>query len=411
MTRPTDPDLSPDTMRAGAPTEPLPVVPRPPPDRRRIGAVVAGAGVLAAVVAAVILGGETSAPAAPAAPAVPRVEEGAIVLPEGFHQRAGLKIEPASRVALAPVVRVVGTASFDPAHVAAAGTRLRGLVRKLHKIEGDAVRAGDVLAEIESAELGEAQASVAMVRAHRKAAERNAERERDLAAKKLTTARELELAEAGLAEQRALLAAAEQRVAALGGGAGGPFGVYLLRAPIDGTVVDRQVSAGQSVDEHLVAFRVANLDHLWVELSVFEQRLRDVRRGDAVTIRPLGEPDTRIEGQVAHVGERVDLDTRSAAVRVHIDNRARRLRPGQSVAAEIRSAAPSAPQLAVPHEAITFVDGRPTVFVALAHDRVAPRPVELGTADGSLQAITRGLAEGERVVTAGVFALKSELFR
>ncbi len=379
--------------------------------RHRVAAALGGAVLLAAPAVGVFLGDEEPAPAATAVHMVPRMEEGTIVLPTAFRDRAKIATAPATKAEITPVLRVVGTVSFDPSHEAAVGTRLRGFVRKLHKLEGDAVRAGDVLAEIESADLGEAQAQVASLRAHGLAAQRNATRERELADKRLTTARELEVAEADLGAQRALLGAAQQRVTALGGSASGPFGVFLLRAPIAGTVVERRVSAGQSVEEHLVAFRVVDLDHLWVELSVFEQRLRDVARGDRASIRPLAEPDKEIEGKVAYVGDQIDLDTRSATVRVEIDNRARQLRPGQSVTAEIRSSAPAAQHLTVPAEAVTFVDGKPTVFVATNPERIVPRAVELGPADASRQAITRGLGEGEIVVTTGVFALKSELFR
>lgn len=386
-----------------------------PPHRRwsRRHRVAAGLGLavlLAAPVVGVMIGDEESAPAA-TAPIVPHMEEGAIVVPAAFRERAKIVTAPVTKTPLTPVVRVVGAVTFDPSHEAAVGTRLRGFVRKLHKLEGDPVQAGDVLAEIESADLGEAQAKVAELRAQGMAAQRNAARERDLSQKRLTTAREVEVAEAELGAQKALLGAAQQRVKALGGSASGPFGVFLLRAPIAGTVVERRVSAGQSVEEHLVAFRVVDLDHLWVELSVFEQRLRDVAKGDRVSIRALSGPDEEIEGKVAYVGDKIDLDTRSAAVRVEIDNRARKLRPGQSVTASIRSSAPAAEVLTVPAEAVTFVDGRPTVFVAVSPERVAPRPVELGPADATRQAITKGLTEGELVVTQGVFALKSELFR
>ncbi|MFO0592514.1 MAG: efflux RND transporter periplasmic adaptor subunit [Polyangiaceae bacterium] len=374
-------------------------------------AAITGAVALAGAGFAVLVGNEEPAPAAPATVTVPRMEDGVIVIPTAFLARAKITTAPVTKAALAPVVRVVGTVSFDPSHEAAVGTRLRGFVRKLHKLEGDSVQAGDVLAEIESADLGEAQAQVASLRAQGLAAERNAKRERDLSDKRLTTARELEVAEAELGAHKALLGAAQQRVAALGGAGSGPFGVFLLKAPIAGTVVERRVSAGQSVEEHLVAFRVVDLDHLWVELSVFEQRLRDVAKGDRVHIHPLAEPSLEIEGKIAYVGDQIDLDTRSAIVRVEIDNRARKIRPGQSVTAELFSSAPASEHITIPSSAVTFVDGKPSVFVALAPDRIVPRAVELGPADETRQAITKGLAEGDVVVTDGVFALKSELFR
>ena len=378
--------------------------------RHAIGVVLAGLSIAAVAVYAVRASRATT-PAVTAAPDVPRAEGSSIVFSPAFRVRAGIRTVVAQRRELVPELRVVGTVTFDPERVSAVGTRIRGLVSRLLKIEGDAVKEGDALAEIQSAELGEAQASVAMIEAHHKAAESNARRERDLSARKLSTAREAEVAEAALAEQSALLAAARQKVSALGGNGKGPLGTYVLRAPLAGTVVERHVSAGQSVEGNLVAYRVADLDHLWIELAVFERGLDAIRKGDAVEIRPLADPDRAITGTVAHVGDALDPSSRSAPVRVKVDNTARKLRPGQAVTASVRASGPARTALVVPASAITYVDGAPTVFVVQGDDRVVPTRVGLGAQGGAAQEITDGLAEGAVVVSEGVFALKSELYR
>jgi membrane fusion protein, heavy metal efflux system len=383
-----------------------------PRSRRSLWVALVGAAAAVAVGAFVAARHEHGPPPAAAITSdVPRAEGKAIIFSQNFRERAGLITAPARRATLAPTVRVVGTVDFDPEHVAAVGTRIRGLVRRLAKLEGDRVKKGELLAEIESAELGEAQASVAMVGAQKKAAELNATRERDLSARKLSTAREAEVAEASLDEYRAMLAAAQQKVTALGGGTAGPFGVYMLRAPLDGTVVDRHILSGQSVEGNLVAYRIANLDHVWIELDVFERSLGHIRKGDAVEVRPTASPDTPIMGRVAYVGDAIDLSTRSARVRVKVDNAEHALRPGQSVTAIIRYEGREEAALLVPRQAIAFVDGKPTVFVLVAPDRAVVTEVTLGPADEEAQAVTSGIEEGAAVVTSGVFALKSELFR
>ncbi len=233
----------------------------------------------------------------------------------------------------------------------------------------------------------------------------------DLAKRKLSTEREAEVAEASLAEYRAMLSAAQQKTAALGGSANGGFGIRTLHAPIEGTIVERHVSAGQFVDDNVVAFRVANLDHLWVELAVFERHLDVIKKGDKVEVRPLSNTSLAIEGKVAHVGQEIDRSTRSAAIRIKVPNHEGKLRPGQSVNAIIRASAPAREALVVPVQAVTYVDGKPTLFVAETEDRILPTPVVLGASDGTYQEITDGIAEGVTVVSEGVFALKSELFR
>ena len=305
----------------------------------------------------------SSAEIADAPPDVPRLEGKTIVFSPAFAKRSGVKSAAVESFALMPVVQLVGTVTFDSEHVSAAGTRISGFVTRVLKVEGDRVEKGDVLAEIESTDLGRAQAQVAVVVARKNAAERNAKREADLLSKNLTTAREEEMARAELEEQVAMLTAASHDVTALGGSGGGRLGTYFVRAPIRGSVVKRAVSAGQSVGSDLVAFRVADLDYLWIELSVFEREIGSIHVDDVVELTPTGgDSDTKLQGKVAYVGEVIDPDTRTAEIRVKVDNQARSLRPGQSVNARVRPAGLARQVTTVPVSAVTFVDGKATVF-------------------------------------------------
>jgi cobalt-zinc-cadmium efflux system membrane fusion protein len=359
---------------------------------------------------AVMLMPRTPEAAPPVASDTPAFDGKALKFSAKFAERSGIKVEAASRGAMTPVVKVVGEVTFNPAKVAAAGARTRGFVRKVTKVEGDEVKAGEVLAEIESADLGQAQAEIAVARARRRIAEVSATREAELLKKQLTTLREAEDAELQLAERKAALSAANQRVAALGG-ASGPFGVYLVKAPIGGHVVERRVDVGQTVESDVVAFRVADLTSLWVELAVFERNIGAVREGDKVELTPLSDSSVRIDGVVAHVEQVINATTRSAGVRVNVENPDGKLRPGQSVQAKIHATGPTREVLSVPEVAVTYVDGKPTVFVAEAADRVIPVVVKLGVTDGQRQEILEGISAGQQIVVDGVFALKSELFR
>jgi cobalt-zinc-cadmium efflux system membrane fusion protein len=384
--------------------------------RWRWATLIAGAGLAIGVVAYATNSVDKPTTAAAEPPDVPHVEGDRIVFSEAFATRIGIERAPVKLAPLTPVVSVVGTVTFNPEHMAAVGTRLRGLVRMVHKFEGDEVKQGDLLATVESAELGEAQAAVTTLEAERRAAEINAERERQLKEKQLSTAREYEVAQTELQKYAALLHAARQRVAALGSSADGQgvigLGRHAVRSPISGTLIERHVSTGQSVEADLVAFRVANLDHLWVELAVFERNLDSIRVGDAVVLSPLANPDERMEGRIAHIAAQIDPDTRSADVRIALDNTARKLRPGQAVTAEIEaSKGAHRPVLMVPNTAVTVIDGQPTVFVSDGETSVRTVPVELGVTNGDQQQIIKGLEEGQTVVSRGVFALKSELFR
>lgn len=342
---------------------------------------------------------------------VPVMEGGAIHFSPEFKTRAGIEFGAVENAPFRPSVSVVGTVAFNPTYVAAIGTRLRGFVRQTHKQEGDHVKPGDALAEVESAELGAAQTSIIEAKARLDAAEHNVKRERELLSRELTTAREAEIAEADLASQRATLQAAQQRTKVFGGDRQGQLGVFVMRSPIEGQVVERHVVPGQSVDGDFIGYKVANLNHLWIELAVFERDISHVMKGDPVEVTPVAAPKVKLPAVVAHVGEIIDEATRSTQVRVAIDSPAVHLRPGQSVHATIISHRAIEDSLQIPRDAVVFVDGNATVFVADSDTAVRPITIKLGGSNRERYEVVAGLEAGQRIAVAGVFALKSELYR
>jgi membrane fusion protein, heavy metal efflux system len=355
--------------------------------------------------------GHSDKPLAKTARDVPHLDGRFIRYSTGFAQRAGLTFAAAESGELAPLVHVTGTVTFDPDRVAAVGARIAGRVRKVDKLEGDLVKRGDVLAEIESAELGEAQAALISARAQALAASANEQREKALAEAKISSFRDAELAAASAAAARAELLAAESRVHAMGGRADGEPGVLLLQSPLAGKVVTRNLSRGQFVEPTLTAFKVADLSRVFVELAVFERDVAAIRRGDKVEITPTSGSAAAVSGTVAYAGDEIDLETKTAAVRVIVEQPAIPLRPGQSVLAKIQTQTRAPNALLLPREAVTSVDGKTTVFVAHDATSVEPRALQIGLQDAKHVEVLDGVRAGERVVVSGVFALKSEIFR
>jgi len=329
-----------------------------------------------------------------------------------FAARSKLEFGTAELSALSPVVNVTGTVTFDPERVAAVGARISGRVRRIVKFPGDPVKAGDTLAELESADLGQAQSAVVAARAHAEASTANERRESQLAEARVSSQRDAELAKAAAASGRADLHAAEQRVRALGGNvASSEIGVLAVTSPIPGKIVESHVSRGQSVEPSATLFRVADLDRVWIELAVFERELGHITNGDEVEISPQTNQTIVLKGKVAHVGDVIEQETRSGDVRVVVDNLDGSLRPGQSILAKIHTKTAPSQKILLPREAVISVDGKPTVFVVHDATSVEPRAVVTGARDGARVEIVEGLTPGERVVTNGVFALKSEIFR
>jgi membrane fusion protein, heavy metal efflux system len=342
---------------------------------------------------------------------VPSFDGQTIRYSDGFAMRTGLVFAVAESGSLSPTVNLTGTVSFDPERVAVVGARIAGRLRKISKFEGDEVKVTDVLAELESADLGQAQSTLLSTQAHFAAAQANEARETQLSEARVSAKRDAELAHATAQAARADLTAAQQRVQALGGSGSGEVGVMRILSPIAGKIVNAPVSRGQSVEPSTLLFRVADLSRVWVELAVFEREIAHIKQGDSVEISPqINAPTVRI-GKVAHVGDVIDRETRSGDVRVVVDNVDGLLRPGQSVLAKIHTQTQVSSGFILPREAVTMVDGKSTVFVLHEKNAVEPRAITTGAQDSARVEVTAGLTAGESVAVKGVFALKSEIFR
>ena len=343
----------------------------------------------------------------------PWLEEGFIHYPQQFADREKITVTEVKLGLVAPKIEATGTIENDARLIGAIGARITGRLRSVRKVVGDTVEPGEIVAELESAELGRAQADVLKARAREKVARVDAQRERSLADAKVSPERDAQFAQANLEALSAERVAAERTVQALGGVPSmdnEEIGVLRLKSPLKGRVITAKAQAGQTVEPRDTLFTIADMSRLWAELNVFERDLGAVRIGDSVDLRFPAVPGEILKGKVAHIGEVLDERTRAATVRVVIDNNGT-LRLGLSVIATIHGSGRQQELLKVPRSSVVHVDGKPTVFVLMEERVVDPRSVTLGPEDAISVSVMKGLEAGEKVVNHGVLALKAEVFR
>ena len=183
-----------------------------------------------------------------------------------------------------------------------------------------------------------------------------------------------------------------------------------LVAPFSGTVIDRQVTEGQLIDPGFAAFRLADLDTLWVLLDVPETEAGSIEKGQPVTIKAGAEGAKGQTGRVAFIGDVVDEQTRTLKARVELPNPGRLFKPGMFVTARILTHRAGPAEIQLPSSAVFLFEDASVVFVE-GPDGVRPRPVETALRSEGRVAIRKGLSVGERVVTEGGFALKAHLLK
>lgn len=344
-------------------------------------------------------------------------DEGLIRLGEAQLKAGGLGLETAVAGAFAASLSLPGQLVLDGDREARVAAPVTGRVTALPVRVGDRVRAGDVLAVVESPALADAAGRYLAAREREALAQSTFTREEGLWQQRISAEQDFLSARRELGEARIETRSALQSLRALGVSerearalaAGDRPASQVLRSPVAGTVLSRDTVLGDTVTPDRVLFRVADLGSLWVDLAVPADSLAGVKSGQTVQISADG--GGRGEGRVLFVQPELDAASRSGSVRVVLGNAGGQWRAGQFVRARLvqeTGEAAGGTVLSVPQSSIQTVDGRPVVFVA-GDDGIRARPVLTGRRDGDRREIVSGLDAGERYVTGNVFVLKAEL--
>jgi cobalt-zinc-cadmium efflux system membrane fusion protein len=358
--------------------------------------------------------------------AAPPAHEGpaAIALSAEAVASAGITTAVVGTRALRTEIETTGAVDFDERRLAHVSPRVGGRVESALVDLGESVRAGQVLARIDSIELGEAIGEYLQARARAELARETFEREAGLFADRVSSeqemlsaraaAREADAAFRGAEEHLHLLGLSDDQVRALGYDQP-RASIYEARAPFAGTVVERHVTLGEMVEPQSQLYVIADLSRVWVWIDVFERDLARVHLGDGVELRVDAFPEVAFAGEVAFLASRVESASRTARARIEVPNPDGRLRPGMFARVRISDPhaadgqAASGAVLVVPESALQRQGDQAVVFVALGDGRFVPRHVRTGRKGEGFLEILEGLAAGESVAVSGTFVLKSEV--
>jgi cobalt-zinc-cadmium efflux system membrane fusion protein len=305
---------------------------------------------------------------------------------------------------------VTGTITYDANRVTHMGSRTEGRLIALRADVGMRVRAGEVLAILESPTVGQIRAEEHEAEALVRIARENFARENRLAEQGISSRKELLAAEADLRRAEAALRSAQERLRVLGAGQG-HGSEFTMVAPFAGVVVAREVSLGEMVTPADQLFTIADLSRVWIELDIFERDLSRIKVGQQATVTTPAYPTRVFPGRISHLGAVVDTQKRTVRARVDIPNTDGYLKPGMFAKAIIQIDGGGEPIIVVPRNSVQELERQPVLFVPGKQvGEFCAVPIELGQAvDGDWVVIRAGIRPGERFVTNGSFALRSEL--
>ncbi|MSO83345.1 MAG: efflux RND transporter periplasmic adaptor subunit [Acidobacteria bacterium] len=185
-----------------------------------------------------------------------------------------------------------------------------------------------------------------------------------------------------------------------------------VRTPLAGVVTRRAANVGLNIDPSMPLFTIVDLSTVWAIADLYERDFGKVRVGSPATITSASYPGMALRGQVSYIDPQVQVETRTAKLRVEVPNPGGQLRLGMYVDALVGEAS-SQHGVFVPKGAVQLVGSDSVVYLAdLAQPgRFIERKVEVGNAGGDQALVVSGLQPGDPVVAEGVFFVRAALER
>ncbi len=295
-------------------------------------------------------------------------------------------------------VAAIGT--VEAVHGVTVAADLPGLVSRIEFDSGKKVRAGDVLVRLDTRQ---EQAQLANAEAQRSLTTVNFERIKGLREKGITSQAEYDKA-----------AAEHKQAVAQTGETQASIGRKTIRAPFSGVLGIRQVNLGQYLKAGDPIVSLQSLDPVYVNFSVPQQQLGELRVGGEVRVTAQGIKSSDTTGTITALNSVVDEATRNIQIQATLGNPDGKLRPGMFVEAQVAVGA-GGPVVALPTSAISYAPYGNSVFIVgemkspkgQTYNGVRQQFVKLGSSRGDQVAVVSGVKPGEEVVTSGVFKLRN----
>lgn len=325
-----------------------------------------------------------------------------ILIPAGSALRERITVMRAATESVGGRLVLPGIVESDPARTAAVLPPLAGRVLALEVALGDRVRRGQVLAVLDSPDLGQALDDDAKAADTLRLAEKNLERAEGQARIGAASQRDVDQAHSDLAQARDEYTRTQARLRAIGAPAAGQRRPSLLvvRAPLAGSITSLAIAPGSMInDPTQPLMSIADLSTVWVTALVPEKDLGSIARNQLADVTLDAYPGRTLRANVLFVSDVLEPDSRRDKVRVAFANPDYALKP--NMFATVTLLTPPHLQVVLPTSALLMNNDRMSVFVATAPWTFERRTVQTHLEEGQTVAIDSGIKPGEPVVVKG----------
>lgn len=332
------------------------------------------------------------------------------------QQQASLKLNTVTvkERQAAATITANGTLRADQQRLFRVAPVVEGLVTELKVVEHTTVRKGQLLAQLHSNTLGQAQSEYLEALTRNEVAQSDYQRIKSLRDEGVVAESRLLEAESQYKSSQAVLDQKRRTLTLAGVGATQienlsrrpeQIADYPLLSPSDGVVLEVAIVNGQLLAAGETAFQIADLSRLWADIRIPVSAIGQAAPGAKVAIKVAAFPQQSFPGQLQSLSGVVEAESQTLSGRAVIDNSKGLLRPGMYVQAELQGAAQTG--LMAPSSAV-FRRGNDNYLFKVSGPRsYEPVKVTVGDSSNGWVTIKSGIAAGTEIVSSGVAELKS----
>ncbi|MBA3237776.1 MAG: efflux RND transporter periplasmic adaptor subunit [Parachlamydiaceae bacterium] len=340
-------------------------------------------------------------------------EEFIVLSPEQINS-AGIKIESAQAGKLQELITSPGKIVLNADRIAHIYPKVSGTAKFTRKNLGESVKDFESLALLESQEVAAIKIAYLTALQEEKYALKLLELEKKLHDKGLGVLQEYENSINTYEKARLAVTISRQSLLSLGLSHDeiaklptadvSTLCCYELRAPFNGNILHRHITVGELISPTSEIYTIADLSNLWVEISLYPQRLPLPEKGQPILLRDTNGRTANAE--LLYIGSSIDEDTRRIQAIALLENADGQWQPGTYVTATIATTAIPVP-LAISRESVQKIDGQECAFIA-KETGFEIRPITTGRSDDNTIEVISGIEKGERYAATNSFILKAE---
>ena len=327
------------------------------------------------------------------------------VVPDSLMKR--MVVDTVKMSNLSYSIKFNGMVDFNTDKVVNVFPLVSGNLQNVTVVPGDHVQAGQVLGVVKSAEIANYNAALINAESNVRLTAKQLDQQKELYKSGLASEVDITNAQANY-EQAAAARIAAQKILNINGN--NKNGEFLVKAPIDGFIVQKNVTNGMAIrtDNNNAMFTISDLKNVWVEANVYEANIAKVHVGDEADVTTIAYPDVVFKGKVNKLMNVLDPANKVMKMKVVLENPSYLLKPDMFATVDVKNTEKQK-AISISSKALIFDHSQYYVIVINGKKDVQIRSVDLISINGDTAYIKNGVKPGERLVGSDAILIYGSL--